>query len=177
MTKRNCYRFTFLTGLILITLVFGVLAPNALAQTPGVTGPTLTSSTGANSTDDDLINSYSLTGSATTSATAWYRNGSPIMSLYMPFEGGATSALGDFSGSGVVSTAVGAPTWSPTAGHANTGAFVLTGSNYINAGNSFPTNSSYTTTAWFNRSTTAGYAFHYREQLTNRSRPWRSGHS
>jgi hypothetical protein len=159
MTKRNCYRSTHLTGLILFALVLSVFAPIVSAQTPGVTVPSLTSSGGTNSNDDDLLNTFSLTGSATTSATAWYRDGVPIMSLYMPFEGGATSALADYSGNGGAASTVGGPAWSSTAGYNSTGAYVLAAGNYINAGNKFPTSSSYTTTAWFNRSTTSGTAF------------------
>lgn len=159
MTKRNCYRLTYCTTLVILALAVFGFAPSLLAQTPGVTVPSLTSSTGANSNDDNLINTFSLTGSATTSATAWYRNGVPRMTLYMPFEGGATSALGDYSGNGGSATVVGSPTWSATAGHNSTGAFVAPAGSYFNAGNKFPTNSSYTTTAWFNRSTTSGTAF------------------
>ena len=52
---------------------------------------------------DDLTCGYDLAGGATTAATAWYRPGTQLMTLFLPMEGGASNALLDFSGSpGVV---------------------------------------------------------------------------
>jgi len=89
---------------LLVTLAIG---QPVLAQTPGLTDLTLTSSLGTNSVDDAIQCTYTLTGSATTAAVAWYRNSQPAMTLYLPFEGGATAALQDYSGRGMTPSSVG----------------------------------------------------------------------
>lgn len=159
MTKWNCLWPISLTVFIVGSLVFGPAVPTLVAQTPGTSMPALVSSTGADATDDDLTAVYSLTGPATTAATAWYRNGRPIMSLYLPFEGGPTAALNNYAGPGGVVTAVGTPAWSATAGPDGSGAFVQSSSQYLDAGNTFPVNSSYSAMAWFNRATTSGTVY------------------
>lgn len=93
-------RLIRLTQLVVFILVALGVIKTAQAQTPGLTNLAITSATGANSIDDAIVCTYTLTGSATTAATAWYRNSQPVMTLYMPFEGGASGALQDLSGRG-----------------------------------------------------------------------------
>jgi lysophospholipase L1-like esterase len=100
----------------------------------------------------DLICSYQLGLGATTAATSWHRDGSPVMVLYLPMEGGAVSALKDYSGNTITVAAQGNAAWSASAGHDGKGAFVFDGiGDDLNAGENFPTNSSYTKTAWVYR--------------------------
>jgi hypothetical protein len=105
-------------------------------------------------TSDDLTVGYTLTGAATTTATAWYVSASPpapMMAFYLPMEGGATNALSDYSGNGLVASANGDPTWNATAGHDGHGAFVFDGNDNLYGGEHFPVGSSYTKTAWVYR--------------------------
>jgi hypothetical protein len=97
---------------------------------------------------DDLVCSYDLTGTATTAATAWYMNGNPLMTHYMPFEGGEINALQDFSGSNNHGNKGGSIVWDAGAGFDGNGAFEFNNDGYINLGaDSFP-DGSYTKTAW-----------------------------
>ncbi|MCB2229094.1 hypothetical protein KQH82_00120 [bacterium] len=114
----------------------------------------MSASTPENGNDDDLIVTYTLEGGATTAAVAWLKNDLPIMSLYLPFEGGAGNALADFSGKSVTVGAVGDPTWAASGGHDGFGAMVFDGDDHVIAGENFPVNSSYTKTAWVYRTGT-----------------------
>jgi hypothetical protein len=119
---------------------------------PGVTDVAL--SPAAPTTSDNLTVSYTLTGAATTAATAWYASASPpapTMAFFLPMEGGATNALNDYSGNGVTATTNGDPTWNGTAGHDGHGAFVFDGNDDLDGGENFPVGSSYTKTAWVYR--------------------------
>jgi len=105
-----------------------MLSAAAIAQTPGVQNVFLSSSPSDSfTTTDDLTCNYGLTGSATTSATAWFRDGTPYSVLHMPFEGGPAAALLDYSGNGFAATANGSPVWNPTGGHDGNGAFEFDG--------------------------------------------------
>ena len=73
---------------------------------------------------DDLICSYDLAGTATTAATAWTRNGTPLMTLYMPCEGGQANALLDYSGNGYSGVMGAGVMWSATGGHDGNGALI-----------------------------------------------------
>ncbi len=148
MTKGIDKQLAAIVQMAVVLLVTVAIGQPALAQTPGLSGLSITSSLGTNSVDDAIQCTYTLNGSATTAAVAWYRNTQPAMTLYMPFEGGATVGLQDFSGRGMTPVAFGAPTWSATAGRGSTGAFQFAGSSYINAGNAFPTSSSYSVVLW-----------------------------
>ncbi|MDX9856310.1 MAG: LamG-like jellyroll fold domain-containing protein [candidate division Zixibacteria bacterium] len=158
MSKRNCSRSILLTIALLGTLVVGI-SQTGSAQVPEITNLSVSSSGGTNSIDETVSATYQLSGSATTSATAWYHNGLPIMTFHMPFEGGAAAAYDDLSGNGVAAIPVGAPVWSATSGRDGFGAMTLSSTSYIRAATGFPTSSSYTASAWINRSTTSGYAF------------------
>ena len=98
----------------------------------------------------DLQAANSLTLSATADATAWYKGGSPLMTLYMPFEGGSDYALEDYSGNGHVATPMGspAPVFVPDGDRNGHGAMEFDGVNFLNVGDIFPTQSSYTKTCW-----------------------------
>jgi hypothetical protein len=101
---------------------------------------------------DDLSCTFDLSGSATTSGTAWSVDGSPLATLVMPMEGGASAALEDLSGSNNDATPMGDVLWSSAGGHDGNGAFVFDGDgDYLDAGDIFPIGSSYTKTAWVYR--------------------------
>ena len=109
---------------------------------------------------DDLICDYDLTGTATTAAVIWYKNERPLMVLYMPFEGDVDEIAGphaqmDYSGNNVAITISGDPIWDPSGGHDGNGAFLFNGNDYLSAGSVFPTQSSYTKTAWVYRTGTS----------------------
>ncbi len=129
-----------------------IFAPPALANLE------LTSTNfGLYATTDDLLCQYDLTDGAITAATSWYVSGSPLiplMTLYLPFEGGAVNALNDYSGNGITTTPHGNTLWNATAGHDGFGAFVFDGNSDIGAGENFPLSSSYTKTAWVYRTGT-----------------------
>ncbi len=95
---------------------------------PGIENVVLSSTSGNGLTGDDLTVSYGLTGTAVAAATAWYQAGSraPVMSMYLPMEGGATLALDDYSGGGYSATASGDPTWGEDLGYDGTGCSVVT---------------------------------------------------
>ncbi len=123
---------------------------------PTVENVELTSTSGSNLDSDDLTCGYDLVD-ATTAATAWYRDGTELMTLFLPMEGGESNALLDFSGNGVVVTTGDSPTWNSTAGHGGTGAFEFDGDDLLDAGAVFPTLSSYSQAAWVKTTTTSGY--------------------
>lgn len=133
--------------------VFLFLGTIASAQT--VNGLTMDASSPNFSTNDILTADYTLSG-AVESAAAWYHEYVPISLLSLPFEAGASNALLDFSGSGNDVTATGNPVWSATGGHNGTGAFILDGDDYFEAGEILPLTASYTKSAWI-YSTGTGY--------------------
>jgi lysophospholipase L1-like esterase len=124
------------------TLVCGTHAMNV----------TLTSTSGNDVDTDDLTCDYDLGGSATTAVEAWYLNGSPLMRVCFPMEGGAALSLEDHSGNGFNAITHGNPVWLPNGGHDGNGAWQLDGTgDDLSAGEHFPTNASYTKTAWVYR--------------------------
>src|SRR5210317_258969 len=68
------------------------------AQNPTITNLSLDATPSGNSTNDDLEANYNTGPGVVETATTWYRNGSPLAILYLPFEGGPSNALLDFSG-------------------------------------------------------------------------------
>ena len=122
------------------------------AQIPAVSNLVLQATSPDNLTIDSLICTYNVTASVVETATAWYKNDSPEMLLYMPFEAGFTNALRDFSGNNNNATTNDVPTnspvWDNNGGHNGSGAFIFDGNDYLLAGDIFPLNSSYTKTAW-----------------------------
>jgi hypothetical protein len=142
------------------TFVFGLIASFVLAfngtseASPYVSDLSLTAYSGG------IMCSYTLnedpvTGDQLTAATAWYKDSSPIMVLYMPFEGGLTNSLLDYSGNSqtvvIYGPAWSDPEWIPDGGHDGSGAYEFDGSDALDAGDIFPTGSSYTKTAWIYR--------------------------
>ncbi len=121
---------------------------------PGVENVVLTSTSGHDDPTDDITSSYDFNGDAVTAATAWYSGSTgspldPLMAFYLPMEGGATAALNDYSGNSIVATTNGNPVWLPTGGHDGHGAWEFDGTgDDLDGGENFPTNSSYTKTAW-----------------------------
>ena len=110
---------------------------------------------GGGADTDDLSCAFDLTG--LTSATVWSVDGSPLATLALPMEGGATASLLDYSGNGNDASTAGDPVWSATGGHDGNGAFVFDGNDYLDPGGVFPVGgSSYTKTAWVYR-TGSGY--------------------
>ena len=69
---------------------------------------------------------YTLEGSATTQAIAWYKSGTPFNILYLPMEGNSSNAALDYSGTGYDGTVNGA-TWNSTG--RTTGSYVFDGDN------------------------------------------------
>jgi hypothetical protein len=129
-------------------IIIGMAGP----AVPDVNDLEVASVTGQNLESEDILCTYDLIGTATTSATAWYKEGSSIMELYLPMEGGSSDALKDYSGNGITATVNGDTSWSASAGHDGSGAFIFDGTgDDINAGENFPINSSYTKTAWVYR--------------------------
>ena len=121
---------------------------------PTVENLALTSTSGSNLDNDDLTCGYDLAGSATTAATAWYVNSSPLMNLYMPMEGGETNALMDYSGSGYNGIKGPGASWSAEEGYDGYGAFTFDNSAdaFIDVGSSMPSGA-YTKIAWVNANT------------------------
>jgi hypothetical protein len=110
----------------------GSVAVGAVPLGPASPGPeiqnlSLTATSPGNLTTDDLMCSYDLAGTATTAATAWFVDGSPLMSLYVPMEGGATNTLNDYSGHGLTVTSLGSPSWNDSAGFDSLGAYQFDG--------------------------------------------------
>ena len=129
-------------------IIIGMAGP----AVPDVNDLEVASATGQNMETEDILCTYNLIGTATTSATTWYKEGSPLMELYLPMEGGSLDALNDYSGNGITATVNGDTTWSASAGHDGNGAFIFDGTgDDIRAGENFPINSSYTKTAWVYR--------------------------
>lgn len=124
-------------------------------QSAAVSALTLTAATPESLPEDDLTASFSPNSSVVESVTAWFNNGTPLAVLYLPFEGGETNALLDYSGSGNHVSMPGTlnenPSWNHV-GHDGNGAFGFDGTDYLIAGDIFPLSSSYTKTAWINNS-------------------------
>ncbi len=161
MSKRMRSRPGFLVGVLWLPaiVILLILSPNLWAQAPSVTGLSVNSSSGNNANDDTLNCAYTLSGSAITAATAWYKNNVPQMTLYLPFEGGISNALRDFSGNNYFVTGSGAPVWNATGGRDGFGGVAFDGTSYLNAGKVFPTKTSYTQTAWIYRTSSGTYDF------------------
>ena len=132
--------------------VFLLLSNSAIAQVPTISGLSLDASSVNNLTIDNLLCTYTEGSSVVETASTWYKNGVSETTLYLPFEGGASNALLDFSGHdndlSLSSNADRYPTWDATGGHNGSGAFTFDGDDFLIAGDIFPLNSSYTKTAW-----------------------------
>ena len=129
-----------------------VLAQNTISNLE------LQSSSGNDLTNDDLYAYFDEGASVVETALAWYRNGTSINTLLLPFEGDYPDALLDYSGNNnnATTSGINAPVWAPTGGHNGAGAFVFDGiDDFLLISNALPLNSSYTKTAWINIADTA----------------------
>jgi len=121
--------------------------PDTISDNIIVSGVALAPSSPENSSDDSLLCTYVLEGTATTATVAWQRNDLPDMRLCAPFEGGDVFAPYDVSGSGNHVTPIGSIQWDSVSGYDGFGAFSFDGG-YIDAGECLPLSASYTKAAW-----------------------------
>ncbi len=148
--KENTIQKVLTLGFI---VVFVFVFNGGSAAAPYVSDLSLTADSGG-ITCSYTLDEDPVTGDQLTSATAWYRDGSPLMVLYLPFEGGGISSLKDYSGNSVTIEIFGDwsdPTWIPDGGHDGSGAYEFDGNDAFDAGDIFPIRSSYTKTAWIYR--------------------------
>ena len=141
----------------LILGVFALLSQYVAAQ-PSISGLSASSSSGNNLTNDDLTCNYTMTGSTIVTATLWYKNSTSTNRLYLPFEGGASNALRDFSpyhfDASMSTDSDEQPVYNLTGGYDGNGAFTFNGNDYLECGEALPSGS-YTKTAWINIATAA----------------------
>ncbi len=151
-TQAGSYELTFRAsdGTTVDSEVVTITVIDVSGPPPSVQDVTLSTVSGHSTTDDDLFCTYTLGGEATTAAITWFKDGSPLLSLYLPFEGGSSNGLLDLSGHDHSVTAQGSAiaAWRGTMGHDGHGAFMFDPSFWLNAGEVFPVSSSYTKTAW-----------------------------
>jgi hypothetical protein len=129
-----------------------------VVDVPNLSTPSLFSSSPGQLETDSLFCNYSLIPNADKAAVAWYRNGSPTMSLYMVFEGGANNGLLDLSGNSHAVTAAGqvpvATAWDASGGQDGNGAYLFSSTSgnqfYLDAGTVMNT-SAYTKALWLKR--------------------------
>lgn len=151
----------FVLGITLAAILhsFGM---TAMAQTPAITGLSISASSPSNLTNDDLLSSYTVNGTVVETAESWYLNGAPITTLYLPFEGGSTDALQDFSGLNhdavYSSSSSQRPAWAQDLGYNGHGVFVFDGGDYLEVADGLPVDADYTKTAWIH-ATGAGTTF------------------
>jgi hypothetical protein len=89
---------------------------------PDLQNLTLNMTTSDNLVTDNLTCNYNLNDTATSSAISWYKNNTPTMLLYMPFEGNSTNALIDRSGNGNNGKNVSGK-WNSSGGYGTNGAY------------------------------------------------------
>jgi len=106
---------------------------------PVVSNVVLTSTSGFNRTSDNLTLTWDVSdpdGNPVRNITNWYRNGTSITVLNMPFEGGSNSTFTkDYSGYGNSGTDHGA-VWNATGGHDGGGAYDISGTQYLSISDS-----------------------------------------
>ncbi len=119
-----------------------------MSTAPIQDNPILNSTSGYNGTNEDLTvypqNVESPLGLPVKNITNWYMNGSTIIVLNMPFEGGSTSGSGSGASNGTTNDysglsnngAVVDAQWSNNTGHDGWGAYSFNGSAWIDAGSS-----------------------------------------
>jgi len=115
--------------------------------------PILNSTSGTNYSSENLTCHSQSTTDADNDTVKniynWYRNGTSIMALNMPFEPGETTNAKDYSGNGNNGTVYGSPVYNMTAGYGNSGAYNLDGSDdYVQIPDALYSESSMTIAAW-----------------------------
>jgi len=158
LVKDNQDRFIegWISVRILLGLLVGLLILVGLttAPAPVVSNLGLSSSSGMNTSIENLtisLTAIDADNESVKNITNWYRNGSNIMVLNMPFEGGSNSTFTkDYSGYGNNGTVSGA-TWNASSGYDGKGAYQFDGSSdFINVSddNSLDIATELTISAW-----------------------------
>lgn len=128
---------------------------NTLAvETPGISSLAINTHSGNNNANDSILCSFEENSYTVTTNISWLKNEVPATVLQMPFEGGQSISQNDYSGRNTSVTALGDPLFYEDLGHDGYGAMHFDGDDYFDAGNNFPTMSSYTKTAWIRRTHT-----------------------
>jgi len=140
----------FVAGLILFFLLSYEGLAHAVNET--ISNLSLTAASADNLPTDDLICSYDLSGNSIAAAVSWTRNGSNLLRLYLPFEGGEAKALLDYSGNGLLVTKGADAAWRASEGHDGNGAFEFNGGGNaeLDIENAMPPGA-YTKMAWVKR--------------------------
>ncbi len=138
-----------------------IRAPAVANTAPTQGTPILNSTHGTNRSNENLtvynVSTYDAEGDPVTNIINWYRNGTSIAVLNMPFNSNNSAGAGktkDYSGLGNNGTVNGA-TWNATAGFDGKGAYSFNGNtnNYISWTYTKPQNS-FTMVAWVKATTT-----------------------
>lgn len=128
---------------------------NTLAvETPGISLLTINTHSGELNSNDSIYVAYEQNTYTTTTSVNWIKNGEYTTNIHMPFEGGQTVSQQDFSGRETPITTIGDPVFYEDFGHDGHGAMHFDGDDYFDAGDGFPTLSSYSKTAWIRRTHT-----------------------
>ncbi|MBD3253413.1 hypothetical protein GF386_06780, partial [Candidatus Pacearchaeota archaeon] len=122
---------------------------------PTQDSPLLISSSGSNSTDENLTcynqSTYDVNGDDIKNIYNWYLDGNSFETVNLPFEGGSNNSFTrDYSGYSNNGTAVGA-TWNSTAGYDGRGVYEFDASSteYIDLGNFNPAGTNITISLWY----------------------------
>ncbi|MFC1690716.1 LamG-like jellyroll fold domain-containing protein [Nanoarchaeota archaeon] len=104
--------------MIIFSIVLAMLtAYFVYAASPTLTQPTLSSTFGTNTKDENITASTVVTdtdGDNTTAITTWYNNGNSIIPVNMPFDSDNSCGAGctkDYSGNGNNGSVLGSPSW------------------------------------------------------------------
>lgn len=139
--------------------------------------PVLNSTTGANTSDENLTVYNQSTVGATKNIINWYQDASELEILNMPFEGGSNSTwTRDYSDNGHNGTVIGA-TWDGTGGYDGMGAYQLDGaSDWIDASGSADLDftSNFTVSFWVKPSLADAGADSFIIDKRRTSDPWRT---
>lgn len=137
----------------LLTLGVLLLFGAAVFGQPTITNLSLGASSPEIVTVDQLIATYTNGASVVETAAAWYKDGVPVNTLYLPFEAWEDpNALLDFSGNSnnaaYPADVFAEPEWQGNYGYNGTGGFTFDGDAYLIVEDALPLDGSYTKTAW-----------------------------
>lgn len=128
---------------------------------PAHSEPVLNSTFGTNLTTEDLAcynqSTYDTEGDNVKNIYNWFKNGSSVAVLNMPFEGGSNATYAkDYSGNGHDGEVISAA-WNETTGYDSFGAYEFTDNNeYINT-SWYPQQGNYTVAFWVNWNSLSSY--------------------